>query len=283
MSVDVKELVKVYGSGHTAVTALKGLNLYVEEGEIRAIVGPSGSGKTTLINIIGGIDAPTAGTVIVDGQNIGKFSEKERLEYRRRKVGLIFQFFNLIPTLTAYENVELPMIMIGMPREQRKKKTIELLRLVGMEHRKDHKPSMLSGGEQQRVAIAAALANDPKIILADEPTGELDTQNSRIIAKLFNDLNKETGKTIIIVTHDISIAAYATRISRIEDGVITATFTPAELETELAVSKTTEDIVQRLEQRIARIVQEMDELERQFKEGRISSEVFVERYEELKK
>ncbi len=283
MSVEVKDLVKVYGTGPLAVTALKGLNLFVESGELRAIVGPSGSGKTTLINIIGGIDKPNAGTVIVDGENITMYTEKQLLEYRRRKIGLIFQFFNLIPTLTAFENVELPMIMVGIPRQDRKRKVKELLELVGMTHRMNHKPSELSGGEQQRVAIAAALANDPKIILADEPTGELDTQNSRIIAKLFKDLNDETGKTIIIVTHDISIATYAHRISRIEDGIITATFTPAELETELEMPKTTEEIVQRLEEKLSKINKEISELERRYKEGKIGSETFVQRYTELTK
>ncbi len=283
MSIEVNDVVKVYGSGETAVTALRGLNLYVDEGEIRAIVGPSGSGKTTLINILGGIDKPSSGIVIVDGENITDYKEKELLEYRRKKVGIVFQFFNLIPTLTALENVELPMILAGFPRQTRKKRAVELLELVGMKHRMNHRPTMLSGGEQQRVAIATALANDPKIILADEPTGELDTENSRQIAKLFKGINEETGKTMVIVTHDISVAMFAKRISRIEDGVVKATYTPAEMEIELKVPKTTEEIAKKIEEKIAIITKEMDDLSKMFKEGRIEADVFVERYNELKK
>jgi len=282
MSVVLKNVVKIYGSGPTAVTALKNLNLSVEKGEIRAIVGPSGSGKTTLINIIGGIDKPNAGQVIVDNEDITTYDEKRLLEYRRKKVGIVFQFFNLIPTLTAAENIELPMIILGIPKEERKRRVEELLRMVGMEHRKDHKPGELSGGEQQRVAIAAALANDPVILLADEPTGELDTKNSRLVAMLFRDLNKETGKTIIIVTHDIAIATYATRISRIEDGVITETFTPAEMEAIFGAVRVDEKYVHQLEERISKIEEEIKSLEKRFKEGQITADEFVKRYNELK-
>jgi len=283
MSVEVKDVVKVYGSGETAVTALRGLNLYVEEGEIRAIVGPSGSGKTTLINIIGGIDRPSSGDVIVDGENLSLMKDHQLLKFRRKKVGIVFQFFNLIPTLTAYENVELPMILNNVPRQERKKRVMELLKMVGMEHRVNHKPTQLSGGEQQRVAIATALANNPRILLADEPTGELDTYNSRIIAKLFKEINRETGKTMIIVTHDISIATYARRISRLEDGIITATFTPAELQVELKAPKSVDEIVKNIESRISALEEEMHNLEEMFREGKITASEFVERYNELSK
>ena len=224
-----EDLIKVYKTGKIEVVALRGLNLNVSPGEFRAIVGPSGSGKTTLLNIIGGITKPTAGRVYVDGINIVDLPEKKLVEYRRRKVGFVFQFFNLVPTLTALENVELPMILAGMPREKRKQRAIELLRLVGLEDRTHHKPSELSGGEQQRVAIAAALANDPPLILADEPTGELDSVTSMQIAELFRKLHKELNKTVIVVTHDISVARLADRISRIVDGIIVETFIPAEM------------------------------------------------------
>ena len=277
-----ENLVKIYRSGEIEVIALRDLNIRVDKGEIRAIVGPSGSGKTTLINIIGGIDRPNAGTVIVDSDEITKFSERKLVEYRRKRVGIVFQFFNLIPTLTALENVELPMALVGISREKRRKRAIELLELVGLKERMNHKPDQLSGGEQQRVAIAAALANDPPLILADEPTGELDTVTGRQIAELFRRLRDELGKTIIIVTHDVSIAKIADRISRIIDGKIISTVTPAELEiVEIAPSKAHE-IVRVLEERKEQILREVEKIEEDFRVRKMTADEFTQRYIELK-
>lgn len=283
MSIVCKDLVKIYKTGKIEVVALRGLYLTVEEGEIRTVVGPSGSGKTTLLNIIGGVDRPSAGKVIVDGMDLTTLTDSQLVEYRRKRVGFVFQFFNLVPNLTALENVELPMAIAGISRSQRKKRAMELLTLVGLEDRAHHKPDELSGGEQQRVAIAAALANDPPIILADEPTGELDTKTSRQVAQLFAQLNKELGKTIIIVTHDLAIASIAHRISRIEDGVIVSTVTPAELEVVgYPAGEKLEEKIRRLEDRKTAIEEEMKNLEADYKAGKISSDEFVKRYAELK-
>jgi len=275
-------LVKIYKTGEVEVIALRDLNLRVDKGELRTIVGPSGSGKTTLINIIGGIDRPNAGRVYVDGQDITKFSEKQLLNYRRKHVGIVFQFFNLIPTLTALENVELPMVLADVPREKRKKRAVELLELVGLKDRMHHRPDQLSGGEQQRVAIAAALANDPPLILADEPTGELDTVTGKQIAELFRRLRDELSKTIIIVTHDVSIARISDRISRILDGKIIATITPAELEIAEVAPAKTHEIVRVLEERREQILKEIKNIERAFRDGKITADIFTQRYSELK-
>jgi len=280
--VACEDLIKVYKTGKVEVVALRGLNLRVEKGEFRAIVGPSGSGKTTLLNIIGGITKPTAGRVYVDGVNIVDLPEKKLVEYRRRKVGFVFQFFNLVPTLTALENVELPMVLAGIPREQRKSRAIELLRLVGLEGRANHRPSELSGGEQQRVAIAAALANDPPLILADEPTGELDSVTSLQIAELFRRLHKELNKTVIVVTHDISVARLADRISRIMDGVIVETLIPAEIKEGVKVELEVHDKVVELEDKKAQILNEIERLKKDLASGRITPDEFVERYAKLK-
>jgi len=280
--IECKDLVKIYRSGKIETIALRGLDLIIKEGEFRAIVGPSGSGKTTLLNIIGGMDKPDAGRVVVDGEDITKYDERRLLEYRAKKVGFVFQFFNLIPTLTAFENVELPMILIGLPREERKKRALELLRKVGLNDKIHRKPGELSGGEQQRVAIAVALANDPPLILADEPTGELDTATSRQIALLFQELHKELGKTIVIVTHDLSIAMYAERISRMEDGKIITTVTPAEMDAYVLAPSKTEEIVARLEAQKREIENEIKRLESDFKSGIIDIDYFVSKYIELK-
>ncbi len=275
-------LIKVYKTGKIEVVALRGLNLRVDKGELRAIVGPSGSGKSTLINIIGGITKPTAGKVIVDGINIVDLPEKELVEYRRRKVGIVFQFFNLVPTLTAIENVELPMVLAGIPRSERKRRAVELLKLVGLGHRMNHKPSELSGGEQQRVAIAAALANDPPLILADEPTGELDSVTGMQIAELFRQLNKEFDKTMIIVTHDISVTRIADRISKIVDGVITETVLPAELKIAEEVITDLHEKVVKLEERKAKIIEEINKLKKDLSLDKITPDEFVSRYSKLK-
>lgn len=215
-----KDLIKVYRAGKSEVIALRGLDMQIADGEAVAIQGPSGCGKTTLLNLIGGIDRPTAGRIEVDGTNIVDAADGDLVTYRRDKVGFVFQFFNLVPTLTAEENVQLPMQLAGIARERQTRRASELLRLVGLETRASHRPDELSGGEQQRIAIAVALANDPPLILADEPTGELDTKTGQEILELFERLNRDLRKTVIIVTHDDRVAHIANRILRIEDGKI---------------------------------------------------------------
>lgn len=218
--VVTKDLIKVYRAGKSEVIALRGLEMQVQDGELVAVQGPSGCGKTTLLNLVGGIDRPTAGRVEVDGANIVDYDAAEIVRYRRDRVGFVFQFFNLVPTLTAKENVELPMRLANRPGPDREARTRDLLKLVGMGDRAVHRPDELSGGEQQRVALAVALANDPSLILADEPTGELDTENGQRVLDLFEVLNKDLGKTVLIVTHDRRVSKIARRILQIEDGVI---------------------------------------------------------------
>lgn len=215
-----KDLIKVYRAGKSEVIALRGLDMQIADGEAVAIQGPSGCGKTTLLNLIGGIDRPTAGRIEVDGTNIVDAADGDLVTYRRDKVGFVFQFFNLVPTLTAEENIQLPMQLAGIPRERQTRRASELLRLVELQTRASHRPDELSGGEQQRIAIAVALANDPPLILADEPTGELDTKTGQEILELFERLNRDLRKTVIIVTHDDRVAHIANRILRIEDGKI---------------------------------------------------------------
>ncbi len=211
---------KIYKTGKIEYPALRGLNLQVKEGEFVSVMGPSGSGKSTLLNIIGALDRPTRGKVVIAGRDLSSLDDEELAVFRRNVIGFVFQTFNLIPRLTAAENVEVPMIANGVPIRDRVKRAMMLLRIVGMEEFARHKPMELSGGQQQRVAIARALANDPKIILADEPTGNLDTANKKVVMHLLKKLNKEQGKTIIVVTHDPEVAAIADRIMYIRDGKI---------------------------------------------------------------
>src|SRR3972149_2551768 len=229
LNVKVKDLVKVHRTGKIEVQALRGLTMDVKAGEIVAIIGPSGSGKSTLLNIAGGVDNATAGTGQVGDTIVTNLSVTQLVDYRRKMVGHIFQNLNLIPTLTAEENIEFSMVAAGLPRGQRKQRVQELLDKVGLKERAHHKPEELSGGEQQRIAIAAALANDAPVLLADEPTGELDTVNAKCVADYLVKVNRELGKTIIMVTHDPSVARAADRILRIEDGVIKMTLTPSEV------------------------------------------------------
>ena len=224
----VKDLIKVYKTGKSEVIALRGLDCTIKEQQVLAIMGPSGCGKTTLLNIIGGLDRPTAGSVRIDDANLVNFSDAELVKHRRERVGIVFQFFNLVPTLTARENVELPMRLAGKDGDSMKKRTAELLKLVDMEHRAEHKPDELSGGEQQRIGVATALANDPPIILADEPTGELDTATGHQILLLFKRLRDDHKKTVVIVTHDQRIAQIADTIMTIVDGRITGQMSGAE-------------------------------------------------------
>ncbi len=220
-SVFMKDLIKVYRTGKSEVIALRGLDLTVADREVVAVQGPSGCGKTTLLNLVGGIDRPTAGRIEVGGTNIVDYDDAALVKYRRSEVGFVFQFFNLVPTLTAEENVQLPMRLAGMAPKDRDGRTKDLLKLVDLEKRGVHRPDELSGGEQQRIALATALANDPPLILADEPTGELDTKTGHEILELFGRLNQEYHKTILVVTHDQRVANIAHRVCQIEDGKIT--------------------------------------------------------------
>lgn len=219
-SVYMKDLIKVYRTGKSEVIALRGLDMSLADGELVAVQGPSGCGKTTLLNLVGGIDRPTAGRIEVDGANIVDYTDGDLVEYRRNDVGFVFQFFNLVPTLTAEENIQLPMRLASKPGSERIARTNELLKLVGLEKRSSHRPDELSGGEQQRIAIATALANDPPLLLADEPTGELDTKTGHETLELFRRLNEEFKKTILVVTHDKRVASIAHRVMQIEDGKI---------------------------------------------------------------
>lgn len=216
--VEVRNVDRFYDQGEVQVNALNNVSLDIEDGDFVALMGPSGSGKTTLLNIIAGIDQQTSGTVTVGGSDLHSMSEGERTRWRSRGVGYIFQFYNLIPVLTAYENVELPLLMLPMSRKERHDHVMAALEAVGVEDRMKHFPRQLSGGQEQRVAIARAIVTDAKILVADEPTGNLDAASEGDIMKLLVRLNKEFGKTIIMVTHDVSAAEYAHRIVRLEKG-----------------------------------------------------------------
>jgi putative ABC transport system ATP-binding protein len=213
-----ENLCKSYGSGDTRVDALKNANISVNKGEFVAVVGPSGSGKSTLLHLIGGVDKPTSGKVFVDDIDIYSLNEKQLAIFRRRKVGFVFQFYNLVPVLTAEENILLPILLDN--KKPDKAYINELLDLLGLQDRKNHLPSELSGGQQQRVSIARALAYKPSIILADEPTGNLDSKNSREILDLLKISVKRYNQTLMVITHDIDIASQADRIITIEDGII---------------------------------------------------------------
>ena len=217
--IEVKGLSKVYGSGEAEVKALKNINLNIEQGEFVAIVGPSGSGKSTLLHLLGGVDKPSDGEVIIKGKSIYKLKEKELSILRRRKLGFVFQFFNLIPVLTAEENIEMPVLLDN--RKIDKNYMNELLKLLGLEERRNHHPSELSGGQQQRVSIGRALANKPSIILSDEHTGNLYSKNSKEVLELLKYCVKKYNQTLILITHDIDIAKCADRVITIEDGQIT--------------------------------------------------------------
>lgn len=208
------------------VTALAGVSIEVPKGEFLAIMGSSGSGKSTLMHLIGGLTGPTSGRVIVEGQDIAAMSDRSRAIFRRRRLGVIFQEYNLLPTLTAAENVALPMLVDGKPNSACRERVRELLALVHLSHRLDHRPDALSGGEQQRVAIARALLNDPAIVLADEPTGNLDSKQSGEIWQLLQKIAREQNKTILMVTHEASGAAYADRVIVLRDGKVIGTLEP---------------------------------------------------------
>lgn len=217
--VEAVDLKKTYLLGKVPVEALRGVNLKVESGDFLAILGPSGSGKSTLLNLIGALDKPTGGRLLIEGTDISKLNDNQLADLRRR-IGFVFQFFNLIPRFTAVENVELSMSIVGLNRTKRRKRAKALLETVGLKERMNHKPAELSGGEQQRVAIARALANEPKFLLMDEPTGNIDSRTATEIIDLIRRLNEQKGVTIIMVTHDQRLAAQTKKTVQMLDGLI---------------------------------------------------------------
>lgn len=217
--VEIQDISKIYNPGENEVRALDHISLTIQKGEFVAIIGQSGSGKSTLMNMIGCLDVPTEGTYILNGQNVSKLSDNELSDIRNQEIGFIFQGFNLIANLTAQENVELPLIYRGVPKKERHELSVAALKKVGLAHRMDHRPSEMSGGQQQRVAIARAIAQAPPVILADEPTGNLDSASSMEILDILKQLHAE-NRTVILITHDNDIAKQAKRVIRIKDGKI---------------------------------------------------------------
>jgi putative ABC transport system ATP-binding protein len=278
LDVRVRDLVKIHHTGKIEVQALRGLNLDISSGELVAIIGPSGSGKSTLLNIIGGLDKATAGTVTVGEKTVTDLSVRQLVDYRRKTVGHIFQNLNLIPTLTAQENIEFSMVASGVKRGKRKERVQTLLNVVGLEARAHNKPEELSGGEQQRIAIASALANDAPVLLADEPTGELDTANARMIAEYLVKINKELGKTIIMVTHDPSVARVSSRILRIEDGIIKTALAPSEV----IVQEKAHNYIDQIKARILEINEQMLQLDSEFRSGKIDGDEYMQKRQTLK-
>lgn len=220
--IEIRELVKIYMKGTTEVRALDNVSIDVDEGEFVCLMGPSGSGKSTLLNIVAGIDDATAGTVNVSGSNITAMSESAKTRWRTRGIGYVFQFYNLLPVLTAYENVELPLLLIQMSKKERAEHVMAAIEAVGLSNRVHHYPRELSGGQEQRVAIARAIVTDAGLIVADEPTGNLDAESEKDIMVLLKRLNKEFNKTILMVTHDEAAAMYSDRRVRLEKGKLVA-------------------------------------------------------------
>jgi len=218
--IQVENLVKTYRLGKVSIPALRGISFDVAKGEFLVVMGPSGSGKTTLLNLLGAIDKPTSGRIAIDGRDITTLGEGELTKLRRHKIGFIFQFYNLIPALTALENVELPMLTAGVSRKDASKRAFQLLETVGLAERVGHLPDELSGGEQQRITIARALANRPSVILADEPTGDLDTKTGMEVVQILYDTSKKENATVIVVTHDPMITEKADVILQMRDGQI---------------------------------------------------------------
>ncbi|HEY3059171.1 MAG TPA: ABC transporter ATP-binding protein [Chloroflexota bacterium] len=220
MSIQIKDVIKTYYMGAIEVNALRGVSLDIRDGELMAIMGPSGSGKSTLMNILGCLDVPTSGSYLLDGQEVARLKDDQLAAVRSRKIGFVFQQFNLLPRTPALEQVELPMVYAGIA--DRRKRALDALEAVGLADRAHHKPTEMSGGQQQRVAIARALVNEPSIILADEPTGALDTKTSAEIMAIFQRLNREQGLTVVFVTHESDIAYHTRRILHLRDGLITS-------------------------------------------------------------
>jgi len=219
--IEVENVAKTYKIGAQETHALRGVSASFDAGEFTALVGPSGSGKTTLLQIIGCLDQPTTGVVRINGQDVSRLNANQRADLRKKTVGFVFQFFALIPGLNAYENVELPLLLSGDSSASRKARVNEMLAAVGLSDRAHHRPDQLSGGEQQRVAVARALAVRPLVVLADEPTANLDTENGRQVMDIMQRLNRETGVTFLFATHDPRVVAYATRVVQLRDGRIT--------------------------------------------------------------
>ena len=220
--IDIKGITRDFQLGNETVNVLKGIDLLINKGEYVALMGPSGSGKSTLMNILGCLDTPTSGSYILNGKQVSEMPDDELAEIRNKEIGFVFQTFNLMPRTTALDNVALPMVYAGFSKSERNERATEVLTQVGLADRMDHKPNQLSGGQRQRVAVARALVNDPSILLADEPTGNLDAETSEKIIKLLFDLNKDAGTTLIIVTHDAELAARTNRIVKIKGGSIIA-------------------------------------------------------------
>ncbi|MCW1296405.1 MAG: ABC transporter ATP-binding protein [Candidatus Parvarchaeota archaeon] len=217
--VELENVTKIYRLGEVQIKALNGINLEIKKGEFVSIMGPSGSGKSTMLHIIGCLDTPTSGKVLINGKDVSKLSDDELAEIRNKEIGFVFQFYYLQENLTSIENVELPMIFAGVNENERKRRALDLLRTVGLEKRVNSYPRQLSGGERQRVAIARALANNPSLVLADEPTGNLDSKSGEEIMTLFKRLNS-LGNTIVVITHDKTIASHTPRIIKLKDGKI---------------------------------------------------------------
>jgi putative ABC transport system ATP-binding protein len=224
--IEVRDLRKIYRAGDVEIHALRGVNLTVEAGELLCVVGPSGSGKSTLFHILGGLTPPTSGQVLIGGRDLSRLSDAERTELRKRMVGFVFQKYNLLPTLSAADNIAIARYIAGTGTVQ-DPKFEEMLELLGIGQRMNHKPRALSGGEQQRVAIARAIVNHPAILLADEPTGNLDSKNSQAVLGVLRDLNERLGQTVLMITHDLNVAAYGHRIVHMLDGEIVETTHPS--------------------------------------------------------
>jgi putative ABC transport system ATP-binding protein len=215
------DVTRVYKIGEVETRALNGVSISIGDGEFAPLVGPSGSGKTTLLQLIGCLDRPTSGRVVIDGKDATNLNRNQRADLRKGTIGFVFQFFALIPTLTAYENVEMPLLLNGKSASERRQRVMDLLEAVDMTDRAHHRPDQLSGGQQQRVAVARALATDPKLILADEPTANLDTENGEQVMEIMKKLNQETGTTFVFATHDPRVIKYASRVVTLQDGLIT--------------------------------------------------------------
>ncbi|HET9590502.1 MAG TPA: ABC transporter ATP-binding protein [Anaerolineales bacterium] len=215
------DVTRVYKIGQVETRALNGISITIEDGEFTSLVGPSGSGKTTLLQLIGCLDKPTSGKVVIVGKETTHLNRNQRADLRKGTIGFVFQFFALIPTLTAYENVEMPLLLNGKNATERKQRVMDLLKAVDMTDRAHHRPDQLSGGQQQRVAVARALSTDPKLILADEPTANLDTENGEQVMEIMKKLNQETGTTFVFATHDPRVIKYASRVVTLQDGLIT--------------------------------------------------------------
>ena len=219
--VKIEKVTRTYKIGKVETQALRGVDLCIENGEFTALIGPSGSGKTTLLQMIGCLDQPTTGRVLINDKDVTRLNRNQRADMRRGTIGFVFQFFALIPTLSAYENVEMPLLLNGHTPKERKERVTELLKAVDLQDRANNRPDQLSGGQQQRVAVARALASSPALVLADEPTANLDTENGKQVMEIMKHLNRETGVTFIFATHDPRVISYADRVVTLQDGLIT--------------------------------------------------------------